>query len=156
MCLITDQKEPKVAEQDITVYKILEGLTSPYNYFHYELGKLYETEIEEDDEWCCFDAKDAEYLTSNFEDWERGRNGKLQCFGAGFHSISSIDRAREFVRNDGSMIIYEAIIPKGAQYYENGSQLAISNKLIIVKELENELSNNQGSSTAEEIHTVAS
>lgn len=137
MCLITDQQQPKIAEEDITVYKVLQGMNSPYHSdFTYILGKLYKTDIQEDDSFWCFDASDNVVLASYFGiDWKINR--KLKCFGQGFHSALSISRLRESsIAYAWRAYIYECIIPKGSKYYVNPSNLAISNQIIIKRKIE--------------------
>lgn len=140
MCLITDQKVPTIATEDIIVYKVLQLpysekglLVSPYNIFYYKLGELYETKIEKSNERCCLDNTDDRALSNKFGEWKT--NEDIISYGPGFHSMKTYERA---VQCSKSMLyvstaIYKCTIPKGAEYYENPSDLLVSDKLIVVK-----------------------
>lgn len=135
MCLVTDQQQPKIAEEDITVYKILQGMNAPCNEFTYIVGKTYKTEIKESKDRWCFDSSDRISLNDNYgEDWDKDES--IKCFGQGFHSSLTADRLRR--TNMSSMWnggLYECIIPKGSEYYTNPSDLVVSNQIIIKERL---------------------
>ena len=143
MCLITEQKTPFIAKEDIKVYKLMESdLYSYFQYFKYEIGKLFETEIKESTNkaWnsCC--ELDKNYLIKKYKCKfkELKFNTNLACFSEGFHSAKSLDVCKgildEFDDED-DCFFYEATIPKGAEYYRDGVGFIISNKLIINKEI---------------------
>jgi len=125
MCLITDKLEPRIAEEDFTVYKFLQNRESVYYPgFFYEKDMLYETEIKESDEWACFSHEDRYWLDREYLGWDYGKHtDKLKCFGPGFHSMR-----KSIFGRDGT---YKATIPKGATYYENPSGYLVSNKIIV-------------------------
>lgn len=129
MCLITTQKEPLIAEEDMIVYKSFkEGLISPFEEFKYERGITYETEIKESDDWNCFDYQDLEYLGNNFPTWTLGENEELKCFGEEFHSALQEKRLSDIF---DTKVILKCIIPKGSLYYTEPTGLIVSNKIQI-------------------------
>ena len=164
MCLITAQKEAMIAEQDITVYKLLKvreynednespriEYLAPYWDFHYNLGKLYKTTIEEiskDSNWdkCAFDESDRLLLDDLFKDSEGNPNwnpswytGKepatdVKYFGAGYHACTTVERLTgpDYY---GETKIFECTVPAGSEYYLNPSDLIISDKIIINKQI---------------------
>lgn len=138
MCLITNQKEPLIAEEDINVHKYLtEDLRAMYYPFQYMLDFQHETEIKEaildkqTPNWCFFATEDERWAKSVTPIGRIEDNPELICFSEGFHSIKPDDK------NDmcctGTR--FHAIIPKGSQYYKNPIGLYVSNKLIIIKKL---------------------
>lgn len=160
MCLATDQKEPKIAEQDITVYKLLSKrnslvdekqintYTSPYQGFQYLFNYPYKTRIEESTEdTAVFDDK-AEVWARNkvvehypelrderlYRILERGfRRGLLKSYSNGFHSARSTKRLGTVYHHD--QVYVECTIPAGSEYYEDGTDLLVSNQIIINKEV---------------------
>ncbi len=136
MCLVTDQQQPKIAEEDITVYKLLQGMNAPCNEFTYKLGQLYKTEVKESVDRWCYDSLDRKTLNDKYgEKWPE--DDTIKCFGEGFHSAVNPDRLRQ--TNMSSMWkagLYECTIPKGSEYYDNPSDLVVSNQIIINKKIE--------------------
>jgi hypothetical protein len=160
MCLVTTQKEALIAEQDITVYKLLKvreynedyespriEYLAPYWDFHYNLGELYKTTIEEIPEEyygdkCAFDKFDSNVLCNLFKDSEGNPNwnpswytGKepatdVKYFGAGYHACTTVERLTgpDYY---GESKIFECTIPAGSEYYLNPSGLIVSNQIII-------------------------
>ena len=146
MCLYT-QKKPKIAEEDIICYKVLEirnpewGVESGHNckskktvlmsYFHsgfkWNIDKRYRSKlvIIQRQVVTCFDS--CKYLVSN-----------------AFHSYQTLETAKLFCRNISYQsdiepcAIVRCIIPKGAKYCEgmhsDGSDGYASNQ-IIMKEI---------------------
>lgn len=143
MCLYTTQKEPKIAEKDITCYKVLEICNPEWNlessrkrksekpvlmsYFHsdfkWNMDKRYRSKlvIIQRHIVTCFDSKN--YLVSN-----------------AFHSYQTLDTAKSFCKSSLILpgVIVRCIIPKGAKYCEgmhsDGSDGYASNQ-IIMKEI---------------------
>jgi hypothetical protein len=129
MCLITPLKEKKIAEEDITVYKVLIYGSSLLQGFTYEKDILYETKIEDSYDWCAADSFSLEILNKEYPDFRKGFNrDKLICIGQGFHSCNSVKRAQE-MKDCKSEKIHEFLIPKGSEYYEDLSGLLVSNKI---------------------------
>ena len=147
MCLYTTQKEPKIAQEDITCYKVLETWNPEWNlessrkckskktvlmsYFHsdfkWNIDKRYRSKmvIIQRHVVTCFDSYD--YLVSN-----------------AFHSYQTLESAKLFCRNISYQYdmdpcaIVRCIIPKGAKYckgmHSDGSDGYASNQ-IIMKEI---------------------
>ena len=135
MCLVVHRDtQKKIAKEDITVYKELIYLSeyqvgAYYQDFEYVLNTFYKTEIKESEEQyhTCYDELDAQTLSLAYEDWTRNKD--LVSYAQGFHSAISQDRFKECWREDA--YIYECVIPKGSEYYENLSGLIVSNQIII-------------------------
>lgn len=133
MCLITNQKESKIAEEDMTVYKVLriDG-KSHVQGFPYVPGGLHKTTIEQSDQWCAADETALDVLNEDFDRWRNGNNKSLVCFGQGFHSCRTRERAvRLNETSDERGEIKEFVIPKGATYYEDMTDLLISDQIIM-------------------------
>ena len=138
MCLVVHRDtQKKIAKEDITVYKelrhIYENVVSAcYQDFNYTLEKLYKTEITKETHneviHTCFDCEDSEVLMKAYGDSWR-INEDLISYAQGFHSAMSQDRFKELSYYNSS--IYECVIPKGSEYYENLSGLIVSNQIII-------------------------
>ena len=98
MCLKVTDIEKKIADKDIECYKVLSvyeyGIVSPFQDFHYKLGKLYETKLGEIEEGDIYE---------------------------GFHSCSTIVGAETY-RTLRSERVFKCIIPQGATYYEGKSK----------------------------------
>jgi hypothetical protein len=140
MCLITLQQTPSIAEEDITVYKILhrKSKSTAYQYFEYEVGKLYLTEIEivqKHEKWLAFDKIALKWLDSISPNWSRRKPSNLICIEKGFHSAMNSERLTD--KNDKkdniiyNFILWEFIIPKGSEYYVDGTGLCVSNQIIM-------------------------
>ena len=138
MCLITEQKKPKIAENDMIVYKVLKAsLYTPYQSFRYELGELYETTIKNSTEWTAFDLKDAEWLNDHYPKWKDGdfcAITELKCIGQGFHSTLEPERLFNVAHYEGE--IYECTIPKGSEYYVNATGMCVSNQIIVNRQMD--------------------
>jgi len=132
MCLITDIKTEFIAEEDMTVYKMLRETENPsivssiFQSFYYDLDRLYTTEIKKSKDFCPYDEKDVEYLKSKYSfDWTLSIN-ELMSIGQGFHS--ALDKKRFM---DDSHPVFECTIPKGSIFYKNATGLIVSNQIII-------------------------
>jgi len=150
MCLITTQKQVKIAEEDIICYKTVNIhnniICSVFNTFVWTLGKLVKTEITEifsgHGYLTCFDSIDSNTNSINGKlphqllDNEIRELG-IRCFEQGFHSAKTKERIeyRLQIYDDEELMekLAECIIPKGSEYYENNNDLMISNQLIMVK-----------------------
>jgi hypothetical protein len=135
MCLVTLQKEPLIAEQDMKIFKILTKTLKPPYWMGepYELEKLYQTEL------VKVDPTIEKYI-SYFD--SRARNAynsadlySLITIGQGFHSITDFDRAKDALDNmfhfTDEKFMHTATIPKGSLYYEDSTFLIVSNQIII-------------------------
>ena len=144
MCLITTQKTALIADEDITVFKVLtQNQGSIYQSFKYELGVEYTEKIEHSDEWCCLGILDIEWLHSNYPNgWKR--HADLICLGEGFHSIDSLETAKKVLKEEyESTKIFECTIPKGSEYYKDAVGFMISSSLIVNNQLKFSLQYNQ-------------
>ncbi len=142
MCLITEQKTPLIAEEDVIVYKVLETrLRSYFKYFQYTQNELFETqirEIEKGKTWVSTCSLDGDYLTAKYNVFRVGdlyNNPNLICLKYGFHSCISIEVAKKI----SGVFIYECVIPKGSEYYKDEVGFLISNKIIIKELISNKL-----------------
>lgn len=151
MCLITEQRIPFIAEEDMIVYKVLTSdlqsafyrnlvevdstiygvYYSSVSRFQYELGKLYETEILESRGSSCYDGIDTDALYQNYgSSWLRKVGDELISYGQGFHFAFEKDRLTEL---EDYNVIVECTLPKGTEYFENVSGLGVANQIIINK-----------------------
>ena len=144
MCLYTTQKEPKIAEKDITCYKVLE-ICNPewevesshkrkskktvlksiyYPNFKWSIDKRYRSKlvIIQRHVVACFDS--YKYLVSN-----------------AFHSYQTLESAKSYCQTIfvDSYVIVRCIIPKGAKYCEGMNSLdendGYASNQIIMKEI---------------------
>lgn len=105
---------------------------SIYESHKYTLGKLYQTQIEETNYWCCADNVDSKWLDNNYPEWHRGkRTEELICIGPGYHACTTIERTEKLASDP----IYECTIPKGSEYYLDATGLIVSNQIIINKKI---------------------
>jgi len=146
MCLVTKQKRPKTAKEEIRVYKFLllnyeTIFNSPYNSQKWIPGKLEETKIKKtnnEEEMGFFDERARNYYkeTSQFsvDDellylmllyWMEG----LIFYTEGFHFALSPERLKGM--GISKETIYEFTIPKGAKYYLDETGLGVTNKIIM-------------------------
>lgn len=132
MCLITPHKEKKIAEEDMIVYKTLSpDKRSVLQSFLYELDKLYETEIIKSGDYCPADEYARHML--NGAGYSCAPSSHLISISEGFHSCRTYDRATKM--QDPPERIFSCTIPKGSEYYEDLSDLLVSNKIIINEEV---------------------
>ena len=112
MCLLTTQKEVKIAKKDITSYKVIQqNMTSLYYNFRWELNKLYETKI-------AYNPKKD-----------------INTVSQAFHSYKSLqDLKYGYFCSSAPCLMVKCTIPKGSEFYsgkQNYVQGYASNKLII-------------------------
>lgn len=138
MCLITKQKKPFIAQEDVICYKGLSFycnmLRSPIQNFTWQLGKLYKNDlnvvnkIKKESIGCGCIFKYADNLSYKYYSKLRVN---LTIITTGFHSCNNIER---LINMDYSSIkVYECIIPKGSLYFEDETGLLVSNQIIIQK-----------------------
>ena len=138
MCLITPNKEPKIAKKDIKVYKILTNdLNAPFHTFQYEIGKLNRVEIAESNKWYSTNRIDNKWLNDNYPSWQNEDNTNLICLGQGFHCAKGIKIAKEmfasylFFDFNNPSSLFVCTIPKGSEYYDSPFGYLVSNSLVI-------------------------
>jgi hypothetical protein len=133
MCLkIEKHIEPSIAEEDITVYKMVKvygkgkkmEITSAYWSYNWTLGKEEQVEMIRDED--TNGAHDDREIT----DYRNISN--IIHITEGFHSARTSQRLGRANDNWYQRKI-QCIIPKGALYYHNLSDLYVSNRLIPVK-----------------------
>lgn len=133
MCWKT-RKTPikQIAESDLKVYKILKYvenyIISPIRGFIWELNKTYKTELD-----------NPNYYIDE-------RRNVINC---GFHSLLDSPKLHRtmffasriwYIKSSDIMLyspneyVFEAIIPKGSEYYENENGEIVSNQLKIIKQ----------------------
>ena len=135
MCLYTTQKEPKMAEKDITCYKVLkiynpewEGesgrkdkktvLQSYYNpKFKWNVDKHYRSRL----------VIEPRHLTNNYS------------VNKAFHAYQTLESAKSFCKSSllHPGVIVRCIIPKGAKYCvgQYGNEDAYASNRMIMKEI---------------------
>ena len=96
MCLITRQKTPLIAEEDMKVFKVLTRENSSiFQTFTYELGMVYREKIHHSKDWTSLGVRDRDWLRENYPGGTWKKNEELICLGQGFHSINKLDLAKE-------------------------------------------------------------
>lgn len=117
-----NHQQMKTATKDIMCFKILDSRReSPFRYFYYEFNKLYKSQIS--------------FVPNKI----LGENGKIKVLPStkidtGLHSLISKKAAVRFKRERFvyQYLIYEAVIPAGANYYYNpDTGEYVSNRLIV-------------------------
>ena len=137
MCLITEQKEPFIAEEDIICYKTgyrnKKFLRRTYFVslcimFRYRLNKIYKTDLELDtDIGNYWDGIVADHYGLN----RVIETSNLISVIKGFHSFATLDRIQ-----GSQLCTVQCIIPKGSEYYADATGLLCSNQIIIKKILD--------------------
>ena len=114
MCLLTTQQEVKIAEKDITCYKLInQDMTSWYHTeFKWELGKLYETEMD-------YRPKPIWSISRVYQ---------------AFHSYETLEDLKYmYFMSSEPCLMVKCTIPKGSEYC-SGKQFEVdgyaSNKII--------------------------
>ena|SRR5688572_33434641 len=122
MCLVTTQKEPLIAEEDMEVFKVLgSNMTAPYySEFQYKMRIVYGTEMKRGDV-NYYDYHEESYFEDNKID-------NVIAISEGFHSVRTEERIGYLSSNT---YVYHAVIPKGSLYYESPTGLLVSNRIMI-------------------------
>jgi hypothetical protein len=128
MCMMIEKHiKPSIVKKDITVYKQIIGFSSkigsPFQGFYWEIGVEECTKMRRSRKNSAFDNIEE-------KDYNKISSDNIKYIGKGFHSAGSEDRLN---RTHTHYQIMECIIPKGAYYYHNLSDLYVSNRLIPVK-----------------------
>ena len=136
MCLLTYQKEPIILEEDKIVWKKMDKfedkIFSVYFNFRWELNKLYEIEIKTTNYFVqTYDTIQYDrYFDTEINNYRKGTIKLTK----GFHSFNNKEYAIEDTKSS-YYYLFECKIPKGSEYYEDETGLCISNKIIIIKQL---------------------
>lgn len=147
MCLITDQKEPFIAEEGIVVYKAMREIEDNFAYsllqgFAYKMNSTHFTTILPSyepryasgyDRKTLYKAYSEKELNKLMYSYEYGKSSILKAFGQGFHSF--VDLVAVFNHVNYRKAIVKCIIPKGAEYYLNASGVCVSNQIIIKEKI---------------------
>ena len=113
MCLYSKSKTYKIAEKDITCYKVMLIETSSW-----VLNSPYRN-------MCYF--LDVKYQEDYFNTDKASVDGETWILFRGFHSYINLSDALSYARNFNScvtaqnFVVVKCIIPKGARYYEGSS-----------------------------------
>lgn len=132
MCLITAQKEAIILTEDLIVYKSFSSnLWALYQYFQYEINKLYKTELTFNDGKYnpCFDSMTARHLEIMYHSqWYSISlfNLGLIAVVEGFHSAATEDRL------GGEYNIRRCLIPAGSEVFYDETGLIVSNQIIVL------------------------
>jgi len=154
MCLITNDKTKYIAEEDITVYKMLAfthdekycGRSYHHGNYYYMWGEQPEVEIKESNQWTAYDSEAIDMCETIYPQFHASYFGEgikqeqrdiFMCIGAGYHSMvkGRIDWTTD-------LIVVKCLIPKGAEYYKDMTGLYVSNRLVVVEKEEHPESEN--------------
>ena len=131
MYLITNKKEPFIAEKDLEVIKLMSSSIFGIFLFSYYLGSL----------WILGILKFAELVPKKlYIDYNTFPliNDNVYRIDSGLHAFLHLgvaySRYYSTRYNNHSVVICKAIIPKGAKYYisEDGKEI-VSNRMKITK-----------------------
>lgn len=150
MCLITEQKVAKIAEEDTIVYKEVillgdEKCMSSIQGFEYEFDKLYTSVtlspksiigLRFADDFTMHDPRVADYyFLDKIVIYDKGEivTDNECCdyvvISKGFHAYTNFERDK-----DSNV---KCIIPKGSEYFEDATGLIVSNRIIIKEIIKN-------------------
>ena len=150
MCWTGNLSDKKIAEDDISVYKILSRnidleLVAPYQRIKYNLHKLYSVsefgmrgvcfthnEIEIREGFHSFNSKCKVWGASTVTAMVSAKNMDLEIRGK-LSDLLFPTKCIIPIRGELSDLLFAAkcIIPKGSEYYENDFGEIVSNKIII-------------------------
>ena len=141
MCLITNQQEPTIATEDISVWKLVNEYSygiyawiQPYQYKPNELNQVNFSFEETNMPWLPFDSDAGEVNNTVWgHDYRfsgiQKRKHNLQSIAGGFHSCKK--HRLEDRRLSDTEAMLEFIIPKGAEYYQDVIGDYVSNQIIL-------------------------
>lgn len=123
MCLITEQKEPIILEEDLIVYKNVKltknGYESYFFPFTWKAKKLEETELKTGIKFTGFDP----LVTCHYKD----SISEIKSWEEGFHFAFTKERLHIL-----NVPIKEFLIPKGAQVVKDATGLGVTNKIMML------------------------
>lgn len=118
MCLYTKKREPRIADRDITCYKVVSVRCGKY-YTPYVKRRIAKRYIIGRDLYCAHgksvakNCSNAFYVANHF-----ANNNQFFAIGKGFiHTYGRVDVA--FSKIALNREVYECIIPKGTEYYKD-------------------------------------
>ena len=136
MCLITEQKEPFIAQKDIEIRKLCKVVNGEiYNYFSswffkYELNTLYKTDMVANNiPENSFDSEVRIAYNLTHKSFEEEAS-KLTNIHEGFHSVLKDYESRNWLFK---RTYAEGIVPKNSLYYLDKTGLIVSNQIILTK-----------------------
>lgn len=125
MCLMTTEKSPKRAEEDITIYKILinenNKLYAPFKRMEYELKELYINAQELEISPCLCEFYCIE-------------GGAYHCYNNLEKAKCELKRLRHINPKVKGLTLYKGIIPKNSQYYIGSMGDVASRQIKITEE----------------------
>lgn len=124
MCLLTKQKEPLIAEEDIIVYKVFHSdnrsLCIGFDYSPYINKKFDDSELE-----CIVENYDYIFIYDGFIHSYTGISFAL------FYTYLLNKREKE----DAKYVVRECKIPKGSKYYKSDTDSEMASKSIIIGDI---------------------
>jgi len=130
MCLITEQLEPEILEEDLKVFKILSNKDcSPFYYYKWIKGEMCETTLEVLHNVTIYHPKAfyADYIVES--EYRRIKHNFPTIVTRGFHSYTSFGRTCSMGRY---LNVKEFMIPKGATVYRDKTGVIVSDKIKFV------------------------
>lgn len=139
MCLQSTQTEPKIAEEDITIYKVVTldrrgWITSCFTGFIWQFRKVFVTPLEinsvsiEDAESCDLLARMGLNLLHHSKGLERFTN-----ISRGFHAATHKTRLKDIMNKGWGDKLAKGYIPKGSQYFEDNTGLIVANSMVLTE-----------------------
>jgi hypothetical protein len=125
--VIEKSAELKTAERDLVVYKggalrfngkgKPTGVSTFFMGFNFNFNTVYKAAIEEVEDFSFFDAREV---------FDHIHLENKKYIGPGFHSAMSIKRIEKHFTS-----VFQFVIPKGSLYYQNLSNLCVSNQIML-------------------------
>lgn len=134
MCWSSKILEKKIATEDIKTFKVgyerVTKLRSYYRWFIYDFNQLYETEIYPEY------SEGLYAITQGFHSYNPKKCTYERCFNEvdkNYSKVQSKTIGKLIDKYFGDTSVFECIIPKGSEYYENEDGEIVSNQIIIKK-----------------------
>ena len=130
MCLFTEEREPRIADRDITCYKIVSVRGGKY-YTPYVKRRIQKRYIIGRDLYCAHGELNIKNCSNAFYVAHRfANNNQFFAIGKGFiHTCGGT--AEEAFKHVGSdQQLFECIIPKGTEYYVGYEGYVLASKVI--------------------------
>lgn len=134
MCLVTDQKEPKIAHEDIKVYKVLKDIDGQHfsvcHPFQWLADIINTSELNKQKFENYLFNPYCDYIDSDY--YEDCDKINLFVIVKGFHAFKTPERGINWIKSCDNKNMYECIIPKGSLYYEDATGLIVSNQMMLL------------------------